>query len=61
MANQQEFLGDTSCSAQVDFLAVEVHDGKASLLWDLGSGSTRLDFPHLDVSTNQWTRINATR
>lgn len=40
---------------------METHDGKASLLWDLGSGSARLDFPHLDVSTNQWTRINATR
>ncbi|XP_038554340.1 laminin subunit alpha-1-like [Micropterus salmoides] len=45
----------------VDFLAVEMHDGKVSLLWDVGSGSTRLDFPGLDITNNRWTRINATR
>ncbi|XP_069033643.1 laminin subunit alpha-1 [Embiotoca jacksoni] len=45
----------------VDFLAVEVHDGKVSLLWDMGSGSRRLLFPGLDISNNRWTRINATR
>ncbi|XP_068200121.1 laminin subunit alpha-1 [Antennarius striatus] len=44
-----------------DFLAVEMHDGKVSLLWDVGSGSTRLDFPGLDVTNNRWTRINVTR
>ncbi|XP_028288319.1 laminin subunit alpha-1 [Parambassis ranga] len=45
----------------VDFLAVEVHDGKVSLLWDVGSGGTRLEFPELDITNNRWTRINATR
>ncbi|KAM8731402.1 laminin subunit alpha-1 isoform 1-T1 [Acanthopagrus schlegelii] len=45
----------------VDFLAVEMYDGKVSLLWDVGSGRTRLDFPGLDITNNRWTRINATR
>nr|XP_046227110.1 laminin subunit alpha-1 [Scatophagus argus] len=45
----------------VDFLAVEMHDGKVSLVWDVGSGSTRLEFPGLDITNNRWTRINATR
>ncbi|XP_065805141.1 laminin subunit alpha-1 [Labrus bergylta] len=52
------YLGSNST---VDFLAVEMHDGKVSLLWDLGSGSTRLEFPALDISNNRWTRINVTR
>lgn len=46
---------------QVDYLAVEMHDGKVSMLWDVGSGSTRLEFPGQDISNNRWTRINATR
>ncbi|XP_040922183.1 laminin subunit alpha-1 [Toxotes jaculatrix] len=45
----------------VDYLALETHDGKVSLLWDVGSGGTRLDFPGLDITNNRWTRINATR
>ncbi|XP_029698573.1 laminin subunit alpha-1 isoform X2 [Takifugu rubripes] len=45
----------------VDFLALEMYRGKVSLLWDLGSGSTRLEFPGLDITNNRWTRINATR
>ncbi|TDG95841.1 hypothetical protein EPR50_G00244710 [Perca flavescens] len=52
------FLGSNTT---VDFLAVEMHAGKVSLVWDVGSGSSRLDFPGLDISNNQWTRINATR
>ncbi|XP_068604397.1 laminin subunit alpha-1 [Brachionichthys hirsutus] len=52
------YLGSNST---VDFLAVEMHDGKVSLLWDVGSGSTRLEFPGLDITNNRWTRINATR
>uniref|UniRef100_H3C8W5 Laminin, alpha 1 n=1 Tax=Tetraodon nigroviridis TaxID=99883 RepID=H3C8W5_TETNG len=44
-----------------DFLALETHAGRVSLLWDLGSGSTRLEFPGLDIANNRWTRINATR
>ncbi|KAM9839751.1 laminin subunit alpha-1 [Aulostomus maculatus] len=45
----------------VDFLAVEMHDGKVSLVWDVGSGSTRLEYPELDITNNKWTRINITR
>ncbi|XP_076014482.1 laminin subunit alpha-1 [Genypterus blacodes] len=45
----------------VDFMAVEMHDGKVSLVWDIGSGSTRLEYPGLDITNNKWTRINATR
>ncbi|XP_034721225.1 laminin subunit alpha-1-like [Etheostoma cragini] len=52
------FLGSNTT---VDFLAVEMHAGKVSLVWDVGSGSSRLDFPGLDISNNKWTRINATR
>ncbi|XP_029979690.1 laminin subunit alpha-1 [Sphaeramia orbicularis] len=46
---------------KVDFLAMEMRDGKVSLVWDVGSGSKRLDFPGLDITNNKWTRINATR
>ncbi|GLD72486.1 laminin subunit alpha-1-like protein, partial [Lates japonicus] len=52
------YLGSTTT---VDYLAVEMHDGKVSLLWDVGSGSSRLEFPGLDITNNRWTRINATR
>uniref|UniRef100_A0A3B4ARG9 Laminin subunit alpha-1 n=1 Tax=Periophthalmus magnuspinnatus TaxID=409849 RepID=A0A3B4ARG9_9GOBI len=52
------YLGSHS---QVDFMAVEEHAGKVSLLWDVGSGSKRLEFPGLDISNNKWTRINVTR
>uniref|UniRef100_A0A3Q3N9Y2 Laminin subunit alpha-1 n=1 Tax=Mastacembelus armatus TaxID=205130 RepID=A0A3Q3N9Y2_9TELE len=45
----------------VDYLAVEMHNGKVSLVWNVGSGSTRVDFPGLDITNNRWTRINATR
>uniref|UniRef100_A0A3B4U454 Laminin G domain-containing protein n=1 Tax=Seriola dumerili TaxID=41447 RepID=A0A3B4U454_SERDU len=38
-----------------------MYAGKVSLVWDVGSGSTRLDFPGLDITNNRWTRINATR
>uniref|UniRef100_UPI0037E85A5F laminin subunit alpha-1 n=1 Tax=Semicossyphus pulcher TaxID=241346 RepID=UPI0037E85A5F len=52
------YLGSNSTA---DFLAVEMHDGKVSLLWDLGSGSSRLTFTGLNINNNRWTRINATR
>ncbi|KAG8009698.1 Laminin subunit alpha-1, partial [Nibea albiflora] len=45
----------------VDFLAVQMHDGKVSLVWNVGSGSTKLEFPALDITNNRWTRINVTR
>ncbi|XP_077410965.1 laminin subunit alpha-1 [Vanacampus margaritifer] len=45
----------------VEFLAVEMHNGKVSLLWDVGSGSTRLEYPGLNIANNRWTVINATR
>uniref|UniRef100_A0A3Q1CA21 Laminin, alpha 1 n=1 Tax=Amphiprion ocellaris TaxID=80972 RepID=A0A3Q1CA21_AMPOC len=48
-------------NATVDFLAVEMHAGKVSLLWDVGAGVSRLDFSGLDITNNRWTRINATR
>ncbi|TMS01197.1 hypothetical protein E3U43_001041 [Larimichthys crocea] len=45
----------------VDFLAVQMHDGKVSLVWNVGSGSTKLEFPGLDINNNRWTKINVTR
>ncbi|KAM7389954.1 hypothetical protein PAMA_008234 [Pampus argenteus] len=48
-------------AASADFLALEMHDGKVSLLWDVGSGSIRLDSPGPDITNNRWTRINVTR
>ncbi|XP_019743054.1 laminin subunit alpha-1 [Hippocampus comes] len=45
----------------MEFLAVETHDGKVSLLWDVGSGGTRLEYPGLDIANNRWTSVNATR
>ncbi|KAM3860333.1 laminin subunit alpha-1 [Diretmus argenteus] len=44
-----------------DFLALEMHDGKVSMVWDVGSGSKTLEYPGLDINNNRWTRINATR
>ncbi|XP_054882520.1 laminin subunit alpha-1-like isoform X2 [Poeciliopsis prolifica] len=38
-----------------------MHHGKVSLLWNLGSGTTRLQFPETDINNNRWTKINATR
>uniref|UniRef100_A0A665TLL1 Laminin, alpha 1 n=1 Tax=Echeneis naucrates TaxID=173247 RepID=A0A665TLL1_ECHNA len=45
----------------VDFLALETHAGKVSMVWDVGSGSTRLELPGIDITNNRWTRINVTR
>ncbi|XP_071340289.1 laminin subunit alpha-1 [Trachinotus anak] len=56
--NMLFYLGSNTT---VDYLAVEMYDGKVSLVWDVGSGSTRLEFPGLDITNNKWTRINATR
>ncbi|KAM9826836.1 laminin subunit alpha-1 [Neosynchiropus ocellatus] len=52
------FLGSKT---KVDFMAVEMHGGRVALVWNVGSGSQRLEFPGLDITNNRWTRINATR
>lgn len=46
---------------QPDFLAVEMRRGKVALLWDLGSGSTRVEYPDFQIDNNKWHRIHATR
>ncbi|XP_058485060.1 laminin subunit alpha-1 isoform X1 [Solea solea] len=58
---RQNLLFYLSSNTTVDYLAAEMHDGKVSLVWNLGSGTSRLDFPELDIANNKWTRINATR
>ncbi|NXI37250.1 LAMA1 protein, partial [Galbula dea] len=44
-----------------DFLAVEMRRGKVALLWDLGSGSARVEYPDYQMDNNKWHRIHATR
>lgn len=46
---------------QSDFLAVEMRRGKVAFLWDLGSGSTRLEFPDVSINDNRWHTIYITR
>ncbi|XP_010636969.1 laminin subunit alpha-1 isoform X1 [Fukomys damarensis] len=48
-------------SGGADFLAVETRRGKVAFLWDLGSGSARLEFPDLRIDENRWYSIHATR
>ncbi|KAL6097440.1 lama1 [Pungitius sinensis] len=60
-SRQDNLLFYLGSNTTVDFLAVEMHAGKVSLMWDAGSGRTRLEFPGLDVTNNRWTRINVTR
>uniref|UniRef100_A0A8C5AUH5 Laminin subunit alpha 1 n=1 Tax=Gadus morhua TaxID=8049 RepID=A0A8C5AUH5_GADMO len=38
-----------------------MHAGKVSLVWNAGSGVGRLEHPHLLITNNKWTRVNATR
>ncbi|XP_026264666.2 laminin subunit alpha-1 [Urocitellus parryii] len=52
------YLGSSTSS---DFLAVEMRRGKVAFLWDVGSGSTRLEFPDFPIDDNQWYSIHATR
>ncbi|XP_028290565.1 laminin subunit alpha-1 isoform X3 [Gouania willdenowi] len=59
--SRENLLFYLSSNTTVDYLAVQVKEGRVSLMWDLGSGQTQLDFPHIDVTNNQWTHINATR
>lgn len=42
-------------------MAMEMRRGKVAFLWDLGSGSTRLEYPDLSINNNKWHRIHATR
>uniref|UniRef100_A0A8C3N6E6 Laminin subunit alpha-1 n=1 Tax=Geospiza parvula TaxID=87175 RepID=A0A8C3N6E6_GEOPR len=53
------YLG--SAVFQTDFLAVEMRRGKVALLWDLGSGTTRVEYPDFQIDNNKWHRIHATR
>uniref|UniRef100_A0A8C3LGM6 Basement membrane-specific heparan sulfate proteoglycan core protein n=1 Tax=Chrysolophus pictus TaxID=9089 RepID=A0A8C3LGM6_CHRPC len=48
-------------NGKADFLAVEMRRGKVALLWDLGSGSTRVEYPDFQIDNNKWHRIHATR
>ncbi|XP_036620494.1 laminin subunit alpha-1 [Trichosurus vulpecula] len=48
-------------SASSDFLAVEMRHGKVSFLWDVGSGSARLEFSDFPIDNNKWHRIYVTR
>ncbi|KPP59080.1 hypothetical protein Z043_123035, partial [Scleropages formosus] len=46
---------------QKDFMALEMHDGKVSFLWDVGSGHARLEYPDTRIDNNKWHRIEARR
>nr|XP_035961897.1 laminin subunit alpha-1 isoform X1 [Halichoerus grypus] len=52
------YLGSSTNS---DFLAVEMRRGKVAFLWDMGSGSTRLEFPDFPIDNNKWHSIYVTR
>ncbi|XP_039701762.1 laminin subunit alpha-1 isoform X1 [Pteropus medius] len=52
------YLGSSTNS---DFLAVEMRRGKVVLLWDVGSGSARLEFPDFPIDDNKWHSIYVTR
>ncbi|RMC15554.1 hypothetical protein DUI87_07750 [Hirundo rustica rustica] len=47
-------------NGKTDFLALEMRRGKVALLWDLGSGSTRVEYPDFQIDNNKWHRIHAT-
>uniref|UniRef100_A0A8C9VHE8 Laminin A chain n=1 Tax=Scleropages formosus TaxID=113540 RepID=A0A8C9VHE8_SCLFO len=52
------YLGSNSSK---DFMALEMHDGKVSFLWDVGSGHARLEYPDTRIDNNKWHRIEARR
>ncbi|KAM5218754.1 laminin subunit alpha-1 isoform 1-T1 [Hipposideros larvatus] len=52
------YLGSSTSS---DFLAVEMRRGKVAFLWDMGSGSARLEFPDFPIDDNKWHSIYVTR
>ncbi|XP_060099959.1 laminin subunit alpha-1 [Heteronotia binoei] len=48
-------------SGKTDFMAVEMRRGKVAFLWDMGSGSTRLEYSDFTINNNKWHRIHITR
>uniref|UniRef100_A0A671ETU2 Basement membrane-specific heparan sulfate proteoglycan core protein n=1 Tax=Rhinolophus ferrumequinum TaxID=59479 RepID=A0A671ETU2_RHIFE len=52
------YLGSSTSS---DFLAVEMRRGKVAFLWDMGSGSARVEFPDFPIDDNTWHSIYVTR
>ncbi|XP_048872059.1 laminin subunit alpha-1-like isoform X2 [Brienomyrus brachyistius] len=52
------YMGSNSSD---DFLAVEMHGGMVSFLWDVGSGHAKLEYPDLQIDNDKWYRIHARR
>ncbi|XP_062932695.1 laminin subunit alpha-1 [Cynocephalus volans] len=52
------YLGSSTSS---DFLAVEMRRGNVAFLWDMGSGSARVEFPDFPIDDNQWHSIHISR
>ncbi|XP_054980794.1 laminin subunit alpha-1 [Sorex araneus] len=52
------YLGSSISS---DFLAVEMRRGNVAFLWDVGSGSARVEFPDFRIDDNKWHSIYVTR
>ncbi|XP_078073116.1 laminin subunit alpha-1 [Mustelus asterias] len=50
-----------SSSTSTEFLALEMRRGRVAFLWDVGSGTTRLEYPDLQINNNKWYRIHAAR
>ncbi|XP_067834515.1 laminin subunit alpha-1 isoform X2 [Heptranchias perlo] len=48
-------------STSTEFLALEMRRGRVAFLWDVGSGTTRLEYPDLQINNNKWYRIHAAR
>ncbi|OCT76655.1 hypothetical protein XELAEV_18031856mg [Xenopus laevis] len=48
-------------STKTDFMAVEMRNGKVSFLWDLGSGTMKLEEPDVKINNNKWHKINIER
>ncbi|MEE6464431.1 hypothetical protein FKM82_006256 [Ascaphus truei] len=48
-------------STKTDFMAVEMLHGKVSFLWDLGSGSAKIEDSDIQINNNKWHKIHATR
>ncbi|KAJ7414023.1 laminin subunit alpha 1 [Willisornis vidua] len=60
-ADPDNLLFYLGSNGKADFLAVEMRRGKVALLWDLGSGPTRVEYPDIQINNNKWHRIHATR